>query len=245
MRAYISLQVHDFLLLARGDAYSATQSLTIDYSLPNKCFHSFYLPVHYLVQFLQPDSHLSSTSHTVPHSPVASPAPFGRPVHVLWRFPSHSSSSSWQFLSEAVCCASAVKTPFSPSTTAASFACLLALAEGVEATVAAVFCFLVTLELQDSAKHKGRFALLQLFGALPYQIQQCTAILVQSISSETFHGSPGGVTRYQKVSEVLVRVILPQQNLAFTAIVCSFSLNYFHFFAPNLFSYFDVQAPFA
>ncbi len=38
---------------------------------------------------------------------------------------------------------------------------------------------------------------------------------------EPSHCQTGGVTRYQKVSEVLVRVILPQQNLAMPVTVCS------------------------
>jgi hypothetical protein len=47
-----------------------------------------------------------------------------------------------------------------------------------------VTALLGTLELQDSAKTQGSFCSVQLFGAWSYQIQQCIAGLLQSISGE-------------------------------------------------------------
>ncbi len=48
-------------------------------------------------------------------------------------------------------------------------------------TIFQICALLGTLEMQDSAKHKGHFALVNCLGAWSYQIQQCTAGLLQSI----------------------------------------------------------------
>ena len=48
--------------------------------------------------------------------------------------------------------------------------------------MAQVDALLKTLELQESAKRKGHFALFKLFGAGAHQVQGCAAGLLQSVS---------------------------------------------------------------